>query len=423
MSSNTPIKPTMGLPLRNPTSFTSLTSGAAPGGPSTTSDSDSDLDPSEPLSYRSKAYHLERRSLSRPKSNQARKLHRHRVRQTYHQQAYAHPASAETHHVKPRSPWAADADEGCALARSGLQLPGESIQQEPGSDQGSSQTSSQASSSQGDGGDRRRRSRSSSRSSSTRPPSLERQDAFRDDKTAKRRRQSLAWDDDVDIVETGLRLGRSASCWASVRGETRGGYRARREQDEQEEVAELYRMGLLYDDEYERGEGFSLDRIVREEPAYSLRVRPAKRGRRDERADYQHVSLSSAVDLAFSAFGEDEALAGWLLSPSASACFPVSQGTAALAQPRPRTEAAHDTPRLTVIYELADDAVSSVSAGDFLDDVSVSDVSFGGGKGEDELAWAMLDGYEDNATSAAASSVMDVDEEVDPWVVLGHDGS
>ncbi|KAK4032948.1 hypothetical protein C8A01DRAFT_20049 [Parachaetomium inaequale] len=415
----------MGLPLRNPTSFTSLTSGAAPsGGPSITSDSDSDLDPSEPLSHLTQAllrpYPLERSSLSRrPKSNQARKLHRDRVRQTYHQQAYAHPATAETHHVKPRNPWAADADEGRALARSSLRLPGDA---ESSQEQASSQGSSQTSSSQGDGDRSRRplrRSRSSSRSSSTRPPSLERQDAFRDDKTAKRRR-SLVWDDDVDVVEMGLWFGRSA--WASEGGETRGGrLAARREQDEQAEVAELYRMGLLYDDEYERGEGFSLDRIVREEPAYSLRVRPAnphlRRGRRDWRADYQHVSLSSAVDLAFSAFGEDEALAGWLLSPSASSS---SHGSAALEQPRPRTEAAHDTPRLTVIYELVDDAVSAVSAEDFLDSISVSEVSYCGAEDDDERAWALLEGCNGDA---APATVEVGEDDIDPWVVLGHDGS
>jgi hypothetical protein len=209
------------------------------------------------------------------------------------------------------------------------------------------------------------------------------------------------------------------ACWGTSEG---GGDQLRREEDDKAQVAELYRMGLLYDDEYERGEGFSLDRIVREEPAYSLRVRPAnsrlRRGRRDRRAaDYHYVSLSSAVDLAFSALGEDEALAGWLLSPSASS---FSCGTAALEQPRPRTEAAHDTPRLTVIYELADDAVSAVSADDFLDSVSVSEVSYCGGEDDDEQAWAMLKA----CNGAAAPATVEVDEDdIDPWVVLGHDGS
>jgi hypothetical protein len=75
---------------------------------------------------------------------------------------------------------------------------------------------------------------------------------------------------------------------------------------------------------------------------------------------------------------------------------------------------------LTVIYELADDAVSAVSADDFLDSVSVSEVSYCGGEDDDEQAWAMLKA----CNGAAAPATVEVDEDdIDPWVVLGHDGS
>ncbi|KAK4451071.1 hypothetical protein QBC34DRAFT_493529 [Podospora aff. communis PSN243] len=67
-----------------------------------------------------------------------------------------------------------------------------------------------------------------------RPPSLERQDAFRDGSTCKRKREGL-------------------------RSLQRG--------DSQDE--ELYRLGILYDDEYTRGEGFSFASIAREAPVWN----------------------------------------------------------------------------------------------------------------------------------------------------------
>ncbi|KAK3295190.1 uncharacterized protein B0H64DRAFT_394562 [Chaetomium fimeti] len=411
----------MGLPLRNSTSFISPNPGAPSlGGPSTTSDSDIDPDLSEPLSYH---YHTRCRRTNRPSrlhphpasrhnlkagsepsphsrsnpnhnnttNNHHRRLHRHRLRQAHH-----------THHAKPRSPWAADADEGRALARSAIQLPGERSSSSNGGGRGGGRSSSRSrstrsSSSSGGGGRGEDGDGSSSASSAAgrRPPSLERQDAFRDEKTAKRRRQrqQREWEDEQEDDGGGLR-------------------------DEQAEVAELYRMGLLYDDEHERGEGFSLDGIVRDEPVYSLRVRPAKRARREERAA-DGLSLS-AVDLAFSAFGADEAWAGWLLSGSGSGS--ASSDTPALEEPRPWMETAHDTPRLTVVYELVDDAVSAMSADDdFLDSISVSEISFCGGEDRDEMAWAMLDG--DGNALSATMDVVEANEEVDPWVVLGRDGS
>ncbi|KAH6635798.1 hypothetical protein F5144DRAFT_565461 [Chaetomium tenue] len=412
----------MGLPLRNSTSFMPPPSGAPSlGGPSTTSESESDADPSEPLS--SCYHHTGSRRANRPSrfqhlatlhhnskgglelsprfrsmldhddhntnannttittrqhTNQRRRLHRHRIRQ------------AQQSLQKPRGSWVSDAAEGYTIARSSIQLPGEGgISSSTGRGGGRSINRSRSS---GDG------SQSSSSGSERRPPSLERQDAFRDETTKRRRRgrqQQRGWRDGEDEEHDN-----------SLR-------------DEQAEVAELYRLGLLYDDEHERGAGFSLDGIVRDEPVYSLRVRPAKRSRRVERrANGGGDVLSlSVVDLAFSAFGADEALAGWMLSGSGSGSGSALSGTLGREEHRFGTEAAHDTPRLTVVYELADDAVSAMSVDDdLLDSISVSEISFCGGE-EDEMAWAMLDG---NAMPATMD--LEADKEVDPWVVLGQDG-
>ena len=432
----------MGLPLRNSTSFMSPNPGGPSlGGPraSTPSDSESDPDLLEPLSHRypgrrrnnhpsrfhqlatlhhnSKAgLDLSPRFQSKPDhhddynnnnnnnnttaatrqhihhhhTNQRRRLHRHRLRQ------------AQQSSQKPRGSWGADAAEGYTIARSSIQLPGEGGSSS-GSRGGGRSISRSRSTRGGHGGDGSTSSSSSSSAAGRRPPSLERQDAFRDEQTAKKRRrgrqqhrgQQLRWEEDEQEHDSNAR-------------------------DEQAEVAELYRMGLLYDDEHERGEGFSLGGIVRDEPAYSLWVRPAKRSRRAERRGA--ISLS-AVDLAFSAFGADEALAGWMLSNTGSGSGSTSSDAPAREEHRSWMEIAHDTPRLTVVYELADDAVSAMSVDDdLLDTISVSEISFCGGDEGSEMAWAVLDGNDGNATSATMDSV-EADEDVDPWVVLGQDGS
>jgi len=337
-----------------------------------------------------------RQHIQRHHTNQRRRLHRHRLRQ------------AQQSSQKPHGSWGDDAAEGYTIARSSIQLPGEGASSSGGRGGGRSISRSR-STSYGHGGDGSTSSNSSISSSSSssaagrRPPSLERQDAFRDEKTAKKRRrgrqqhrgQQLRWEEDEQEHDSNAR-------------------------DEQAEVAELYRMGLLYYDEHERGEGFSLQGIVRDEPAYSLRVRPAKRSRRAERRGA--ISLS-AVDLAFSAFGADEALAEWMLSNTGPGSGSTSSDAPAREEHRPWMEIAHDTPRLTVVYELADDAVSAMSVDDdLLDTISVSEISFCGGDEGSEMAWAVLDGNDGNATSATMDSV-EADEDVDPWVVLGQDGS
>ncbi|KAI0882009.1 uncharacterized protein GGS22DRAFT_53515 [Annulohypoxylon maeteangense] len=70
--------------------------------------------------------------------------------------------------------------------------------------------------------------------------------------------------------------------------------------------AELYKLGLLYDDEHVRGSRFSLDTIVHSDPVYS--VRPAKRARK-QRQDTSYLHL----DLSFASLGSDSDLQHYLV--------------------------------------------------------------------------------------------------------------
>ena len=112
-----------------------------------------------------------------------------------------------------------------------------------------------------------------------RPPSLGREDAFRDETTSKRSR--------------GVRI-------IAPRGS-----------GEDEQVAELYEMGLLYDDDEAMetsmaGEVFDLNSIRHEEPVYAIRA--SKRVRRSKAAHgplYQPLDL----ELSFSNMENDELIA------------------------------------------------------------------------------------------------------------------
>lgn len=184
----------------------------------------------------------------------------------------------------------------------------------------------------GDGGGRR---------TTRRPPSLERQEAFRDGRTAKKRvfpRRSGgdggAGDDDDD--------------------------------DDDPVKAELYRLGLLYDDEHERGSGFTFDAIARSEPAYRLNLRSGKRGRKargpsssssGDEGDLGDLPL----DLSFAALGEDEALARFLVSPGEEGRG-LARGDGTGGDVAGRNGAARIVrPSVTVIYELETDGSTSVS--------------------------------------------------------------
>jgi len=82
--------------------------------------------------------------------------------------------------------------------------------------------------------------------------------------------------------------------------------------DEDDDVRELYRMGLLYDDEHERGSGFTLDAIAHDTastPLYTLTVRDRDRDhhRRGKRTQHVQDWDNTPADIA-----SDEALAAFL---------------------------------------------------------------------------------------------------------------
>lgn len=90
--------------------------------------------------------------------------------------------------------------------------------------------------------------------------------------------------------------------------------RLRRNVNDDAEVAELYRLGLLYDDERDRGSGFDLNSIPHEEPVYPIRA--AKRTRRSKRKESNQEKLY--LNLSFADLGGDDAIARFLLFPLAT---------------------------------------------------------------------------------------------------------
>lgn len=223
-----------------------------------------------------------------------------------------------------------------------------------------------------------------------RPPSLERQEAFRDARTVKRR---------VTIDD-----------------------------------AELYRLGLLYDDEHERGSGFNLDAIVHDEPAYTLNMRATKRGRK-RKSDHAHGQARDLpLNLSFAALGDDEALARFLISPDEEELYTANDTeTHAFGSTAADTTA---TP-LQIVYELEHSLFSpAISLHDLhaLDNQApdlISDIS------DEDDDWAFLnqicddnDAPERGARDAASTSTDEEESEEeergrirrqnsDAWIVLG----
>ncbi|KAK2047223.1 hypothetical protein LZ31DRAFT_517843 [Colletotrichum somersetense] len=107
-----------------------------------------------------------------------------------------------------------------------------------------------------------------------RTPSLEREEAFRDARTTK-----------------------SPTCPQDAR-----------------DIVELYRVGLLYDDEHLRGSGFGFEAIDRDGPEYTMR--PAKRARRPKAPEVsEDDDLQLALDLSLAELGHGESFAQFLCSP------------------------------------------------------------------------------------------------------------
>jgi hypothetical protein len=203
-----------------------------------------------------------------------------------------------------------------------------------------------------------------------RRPTLEREDAFRDASTAKvhvRRRVESA--------------------------------------NEDEQVADLYRMGLLYDNEEQDrsgNDGFNLNSIHHDEPLYS--IRPAKRARKHKvsKGGFQNQALH--LDLSFTDLGDDEAIAQYLMALSRQEADGAIQ------------HELHDSPQshtpLRVIYELASSQpsfdVDTSQPPDLVVDVLSDYDCFSDGELDDTPSQREV---EENADNLPA----------DAWVILGDD--
>ncbi|TPX12313.1 uncharacterized protein E0L32_006960 [Thyridium curvatum] len=201
-----------------------------------------------------------------------------------------------------------------------------------------------------------------------RPPSLERQEAFVDAATKKMRLPSPD---------------------------------ARRAADEDADIKELYRMGLLYDDEHQRGSAFSLDAIVHDEPVYTLSIRKGRKGQKRKAVEgideAWHTKLP--LDLSFAAFGDDDALAQWLISSS----YESAEDQDAWEDYQSATTS--DKP-LTIVYELDDLPAPELLADD-------------GNSDECSEDWAMLqEENDDGAMTQMEGGVVQATDNPDDWVML-----
>ncbi|KAJ8128931.1 hypothetical protein O1611_g4699 [Lasiodiplodia mahajangana] len=192
--------------------------------------------------------------------------------------------------------------------------------------------------------------------------------------------------------------------------------------------AELYRLGILYNDDddddenqHVRSSGFCLDAIVHKEPVYSLR--PAKRVKRthSRRLPLGEDDLHLSVELLSAYLGDDAAIAQFF-TPVSEDESPQLHGEEFYGvntrYGRPTTRRG-SVEALTVIYELDEDSAHSLaptpSDNDFPELISDTEDdeadSFGGD-------WALvLD--PSTALSKLSDDVAQSDTDVD--VILNHD--
>lgn len=202
-----------------------------------------------------------------------------------------------------------------------------------------------------------------------RRPTLEREDAFRDPSTAKgkvhiRRRPESGNDD--------------------------------------QQVAHLYRLGLLYDNEQDRGsDSFNLSSIRHEAPLYS--IRPAKKHRKADKPFERRLHL----DLSFSDLGDDEVLAPYLMALTRPEADDLKTNQ------HLSRESAEPQPPLRVIYELANSEpsfdIDTSQPPDLVTDVLSDYDCFSDGELDDTPSQREMQENADGPPSEA-------------WVVLGDDG-
>ncbi|KAI1413656.1 hypothetical protein F5Y13DRAFT_189091 [Hypoxylon sp. FL1857] len=193
--------------------------------------------------------------------------------------------------------------------------------------------------------------------------------------------------------------------------------------------ADLYKLGLLYDDERSRGSYFSLDTIIHSEPIYS--IRPAKRARKQRQdTSYLHLDLSFASSDSGSDIQQYLAPDVALLTPPADEDVPETQN---VFRDNINPERSYRDAALSVIHELPESSSPSFDthapkATDFSDLVSdhvIEDKE--GEEQEDDQDWALLD--TDILSTTDTDADVEAEDTIDAasgtgeaWIVLG-DGS
>ncbi|KJZ76377.1 hypothetical protein HIM_04106 [Hirsutella minnesotensis 3608] len=209
-----------------------------------------------------------------------------------------------------------------------------------------------------------------------RRPTLEREDAFRDAATSARGK---------------IRLRRSLP------------------EGDDAQVAELYSMGLLYDDsdatDSQKDGPLSLNSIRHEQPVYS--IRPDRRARRLTKSKGPGRDRPLYLDLSFSDLGDDTAIAQYLASPPASPM--ATDDHLPLASRHGRQQ---DYPPLRVIYELSGNRptfdVDTSQPPDLVTDFISDYDCFSDSELDDTPSQREVHEGSDQAAS-------------DPWVILGDD--
>lgn len=177
----------------------------------------------------------------------------------------------------------------------------------------------------------------------------------------------------------------------------------------------LYRLGLLYDDEHVRGSYFNLDIIVHSEPVYS--VRPAKRPRKRREAQFETQNSILPLGQSFSSLYGDIARAQLLASENNE--LSLVQDTSLPYDQDGYSFTTRHNARLTVIHELQEGSMllsppatpvtpaTCISTPNLILDEDVEDFTLL----DDELSSSA--GENDTETISSATG--------DPWIMLGDD--
>lgn len=177
------------------------------------------------------------------------------------------------------------------------------------------------------------------------------------------------------------------------------------------QVAELYRMGLLYDesDKATADTSFNLNTISHDAPVYSIRAaKKARKLHNKTRALREPLNL----DLSFADLGNDNELARYLVSPS-----PTSDGAGEDIQHDSHERSRKVSAPLRVIYELDNKSspsfdVDTSQPPDLILD-SLSDYDYFTDSDMDEDMPSQREVYDGDAAATATAS--------GAWVLLGDD--